>query len=1055
MSRRCLGAVRLWLSWRVVAVAFAVAALTSFQTTATAASSPFPTHARTGTDTTTTSTTASTASTTTNVLLLDVDNTLYCESDLSRGIEAQIVRNIHSYCQRECNLTAQHADQLHRQYGSTVEGLRQTLWKDVSPAELAARMKQLYDQVYATVDVSALLASTDRGSSGSTSSNTNVPTSTGYSHSKTVSNQHLLRRILLQSPTTEQLHLASNSPLPHVAKVIQALGLARVPWTAVWTPDRTAAANGAEAGSSKKLVADRSSIYPTKADPKAFFDTLLAQKDNGGSKKSNRKGRTDEYRVVLLDDSPAALSAASQHVSGVIQVTRHRPLQTALAVVNDWIREDETYSFSQVDYLLAKNAVDFESVHAETYALMAAELGALLSKTREQSLCIVDVGAGILSMLRLVVQGHERRLPALLGLVQQEQELQLCTFYAYEPNQALQDACQQELGRLGFVLREVFHWESSSSSSQHLSSDNQNDDNGGESFDPELIFIREAEGNLPKIEVHLRMFDYEQHTKRPQPTPHLIMGCCFADLVEPYDLTKALLRRFLSSSSSSSSDPSLGAQHTETLVYFPITFQGITQFVPPCSLEEWHSPMIPSDTTAFSLYSRALREQHGHHLDPFRLEEAMADYGATRLARASSDWLIDADEHAYLWETMLYFFGTVAAPQLRLAKWNDKQWLARARHFQPSIQVSNVDLLFRLPHLGHWEGNDGIAVDLGPLVMYDEIQFTAPYQVHTVQKKAANLGPNEVRVRSVCSLISSGTELKIFKGIFDEAEAELDVNIKGMDESRLAYPLSYGYSMVGRVVECGKGVKDAESLVGQLVFSFSAHASQIVADRSSLQIVPEGIDPLDAVFMPSIETALALVHDANPRMGEKVAVFGQGVIGLLVTLLLSRLGINQDTFASAFGALTTFDAVPQRLAASAYMGATQALLPSEAQSAGPFDVAIEVSGHGSALQSAIDSTADGGRIILGSWYGNAAVSLKLGLDFHRSHKTLISSQVSEIPAALRATWSKERRFAFAWDLIREVRPSRLITMKTTLEKAQDAYIHLDNGKEIAGVFEYK
>lgn len=41
----------------------------------------------------------------------------------------------------------------------------------------------------------------------------------------------------------------------------------------------------------------------------------------------------------------------------------------------------------------------------------------------------------------------------------------------------------------------------------------------------------------------------------------------------------------------------------------------------------------------------------------------------------------------------------------------------------------------------------------------------------------------------------------------------------------------------------------------------------------------QGIEPEDAVYFPAVETALSLVHDVHPRVGESVAVFGQGMIG--------------------------------------------------------------------------------------------------------------------------------------------------------------------------------
>ena len=104
------------------------------------------------------------------------------------------------------------------------------------------------------------------------------------------------------------------------------------------------------------------------------------------------------------------------------------------------------------------------------------------------------------------------------------------------------------------------------------------------------------------------------------------------------------------------------------------------------------------------------------------------------------------------------------------------------------------------------------------------------------------------------------------------------------------------------------------------------------------------------------------------------------------------------------------------------MGATSALQPQAAEKAGPFDVTIEVSGNPRALQSAIDNTSNNGRIIVGSWYGSTDVILRLGIDFHRSHKTIQTSQVSTIPAALTGLWTKERRFALTWDLVRDLQP---------------------------------
>jgi threonine dehydrogenase-like Zn-dependent dehydrogenase len=99
---------------------------------------------------------------------------------------------------------------------------------------------------------------------------------------------------------------------------------------------------------------------------------------------------------------------------------------------------------------------------------------------------------------------------------------------------------------------------------------------------------------------------------------------------------------------------------------------------------------------------------------------------------------------------------------------------------------------------------------------------------------------------------------------------------------------------------------------------------------------------------------------------------------------------SKSPVSGKFGTISVFDTIPDRLAAALEMGASQALLPGGSK--GPFDVSIEVSGNVRALQSAIDHTSNGGRIIaVGSWYGNTEVKLKLDIDFHRSHNKTIQN----------------------------------------------------------------
>ena len=224
---------------------------------------------------------------------------------------------------------------------------------------------------------------------------------------------------------------------------------------------------------------------------------------------------------------------------------------------------------------------------------------------------------------------------------------------------------------------------------------------------------------------------------------------------------------------------------------------------------------------------------------------------------------------------MLYFFGMSGARDLVNDAWDAAGWMKRSFYNPRTIRVSNEDLLLCMDRGVSRRADDRESVPNlgGTSVLAQEIQFIGPYNVTTITKET-EMGPNQVHIESVCSLVSSGTELKIFKGSFDEAS--LDVNIKGMSDESMAYPLSYGYSLVGRVVACGSSVTDSDDLIGRLVFTFSPHATRVIADRDAIQLVPPGIRAEDAVFMPSVETACSLVHDAHVLPGESIAVYGQG-----------------------------------------------------------------------------------------------------------------------------------------------------------------------------------
>ena len=329
------------------------------------------------------------------------------------------------------------------------------------------------------------------------------------------------------------------------------------------------------------------------------------------------------------------------------------------------------------------------------------------------------------------------------------------------------------------------------------------------------------------------------------------------------------------------------------------------------------------------------------------------------------------------------------------------------------------------------------------------LMFVAPHTVAVHEEALAEPGPGQVLVRTQVSAISAGTELLIYRG---QAPADMaaDETIAALGGS-LALPLAYGYAAVGQVVAMGAGV--APDWRGRTVFAFQPHASHFLAAPAELLPVPAGVTAEEAALLPNMETAVNLLLDGAPLVGEQVIVFGQGIVGLLTTALLARLPL---------ASLVTVDALAARRTAGRRLGAAVALDPAvpdfltaaraalqgDRQYAGA-DLAFELSGNPAALDQAVAVTGYSGRVVIGSWYGRKRVDLDLGGRFHRGRLRLIASQVSRVAPELSGRWTNRRRLDFAWEMLRAVRPGRLITHRFPLAQAADAYALLDAHPEQA------
>jgi 2-desacetyl-2-hydroxyethyl bacteriochlorophyllide A dehydrogenase len=321
------------------------------------------------------------------------------------------------------------------------------------------------------------------------------------------------------------------------------------------------------------------------------------------------------------------------------------------------------------------------------------------------------------------------------------------------------------------------------------------------------------------------------------------------------------------------------------------------------------------------------------------------------------------------------------------------------------------------------------------------LRFRGPGDVVVEEVPVPDPGPEELLVRTDLSAISPGTERLVYRGEVP-SEVAVDESLPALTaEGTFSYPLRYGYQCVGEVTAAGDAVDG--DWVGETVVAFNPHESHFTALPSDLRRVPPARSSAAAALLPTAETAVNLVLDARPSLGERVAVFGQGVVGLLTTAALAAFPLAE---------LVAVDPTARRRRLAAEMGAHEALTPeaaearfdpdgpgAEGRDSGGTDLTLELSGNPEALDQAVAVTGFGGRVVVGSWYGDKPTELDLGGRFHRSRISVESSQVSTVAPRLRGRWDGERRIDVAWDRLGDVDVGRLVTHRIPVTEAPRAY----------------
>jgi 2-desacetyl-2-hydroxyethyl bacteriochlorophyllide A dehydrogenase len=327
--------------------------------------------------------------------------------------------------------------------------------------------------------------------------------------------------------------------------------------------------------------------------------------------------------------------------------------------------------------------------------------------------------------------------------------------------------------------------------------------------------------------------------------------------------------------------------------------------------------------------------------------------------------------------------------------------------------------------------------------------FTAPRTAALREETVPSPGRGEVRVETIASAVSAGTEMLVYRG---EVPEDLPLDLPTLEGS-YAFPIKYGYAAVGNILDTGPDVENLSP--GDPVFVHHPHQEVFVVPARMPVRLPDGLDPLLGVFVANLETALNVVHDTPLRLGETALVFGQGVVGLLVARLLKLAGA---------GAVFVVDPIEKRRKLALAAGSDDEFEPEglnervmEITGGRGADVAVETSGSGAALQSAIDAVATEGTVVVASWYGTKPVTLALGGRFHRGRVRLRSSQVGRLNPELTPRWDRARRMGTVLGLLGRLDLGEVISHRIPFEKAPEAYGLLDErpGEVLQVVFTYE
>jgi len=342
--------------------------------------------------------------------------------------------------------------------------------------------------------------------------------------------------------------------------------------------------------------------------------------------------------------------------------------------------------------------------------------------------------------------------------------------------------------------------------------------------------------------------------------------------------------------------------------------------------------------------------------------------------------------------------------------------------------------------------------------------YLGPKSLAVVEVPDLPMAADELRIRTLYSGISHGTEMNVYRGHAPFFKKEYDpatrLFVDAKEEKTWQYPIRscdpgvwyLGYSSVGKVVEKGPDVQGVE--IGDIVYTDGPHQSEVIRKADRVFKVPPGVNPKHAVVFTNLVTAFNGILDAKIKLGDVVVVMGLGVVGQLVAQLAKMSG----------GTVIGVDMIEMRRQAALDNGADAVFDPAASDVAMEVramtrnrgaDVVIDVSGSHHALNEAIRIVAPEQTIVAMSWYPNLS-PLSLSEEFHHNRVTIKCSQTNHTAPEFAHLWPIERKREQCLRILPHLKLDNVITTSFPFEQINEAFATVDQQPQhiIQCVLEY-